>query len=204
MVTFEQVQKLCEHTNISYEEAKKALEETNGDMLEAVINLEKQNRIKAPESGGYYNSQEENQEGHGCGRGKASNKNRSDSGSSSFREQVKTFFKWCGKMLHKGNINSLEVVKENNTIMMIPLTVFVLFLIFAFWVMIPLLIIGLFFGYRYQFKGPDLEKTQVNQTMDTVSNATLNAMDTVVKAVDNLSKDYKKNKDENDGEHTDY
>jgi len=75
-------------------------------------------------------------------------------------------------MLHKGNINSLEVVKENNTIMMIPLTVFVLFLIFAFWVMISLLIIGLFFGYRYQFKGPELEKTQVNQAMDTVSNAT--------------------------------
>ena len=56
MVDFEKVQKLREYANISYEEAKKALEEANGDMLEAVINLEKQNRIKAPETGGYYNS----------------------------------------------------------------------------------------------------------------------------------------------------
>ena len=107
-------------------------------------------------------------------------------------------------MLHKGNINSFEVVKEGNTIMMIPLTVLALLLIFAFWIMIPLLIIGLFFGYRYQFKGPDLEKTQVNQAMDNVSNATLHAVDTVVNAVDNLSKECKKNKDENDGEDTDY
>ncbi len=204
MVTFEQVQKLCEHAHISYEEAKKALEETNGDMLEAVINLEKQNRIKAPESGGYYNSQEESQGGRGFGRGKAAGKNRSEANSSSFGEQLKIFLKWCGKMLHKGNINSFEVVKEGNTIMMIPLTVLALLLIFAFWIMIPLLIIGLFFGYRYQFKGPDLEKTQVNQAMDNVSNATLHAVDTVVNAVDNLSKECKKNKDENDGEDTDY
>ena len=52
MVDFEQVQKLREYANISYEEAKKALEEANGDMLEAVINLEYQNSIKPPETGG--------------------------------------------------------------------------------------------------------------------------------------------------------
>src|SRR5690554_4120945 len=70
MVDFEQVQKLRERANISYEEAKKALEEANGDMLEAVINLEKQNRIKAPETGGYYNSQGENPRANEdcCGR----------------------------------------------------------------------------------------------------------------------------------------
>lgn len=65
MVDFEQVQKLREYANISYEEAKKALEEANGDMLEAVISLEKQNRIKAPEAGGYYNSREEKTNGNG-------------------------------------------------------------------------------------------------------------------------------------------
>ncbi|HBR33541.1 MAG TPA: ubiquitin, partial [Firmicutes bacterium] len=69
MVNFEQVQKLRDRANISYEEAKKALEETNGDLLQAMINLEKQNKIKAPEAGGYYNSQGEQQGGKGDGRG---------------------------------------------------------------------------------------------------------------------------------------
>lgn len=55
MVTLVQVERLCEHANISYDEARAALEETNGDILEAIINLEKQNRIQAPR-GGYYNS----------------------------------------------------------------------------------------------------------------------------------------------------
>lgn len=204
MVDFDQVQKLCEKIHVSYEEAKKALEESNGDMLEAVINLEKRNRIKAPESGGYYNSQGENQGAHDFGGGKAAQNSTSQSNSSSFSEQVTAFCKWCGKILHKGNINSLETVKDGNTIMMIPLTVFALLLIFALWIVLPLLVIGLFFGYRYRFRGPDLEKTQVNQAMDTVSKATLHAVDTVVKAVDNLSKDSKKNKDESNGENSDY
>lgn len=61
MVTLEQVEKLCERANISYDEARAALEETNGDILEAIINLEKQNRIQAPR-GGYYNSRNTQQD----------------------------------------------------------------------------------------------------------------------------------------------
>ena len=33
MVTLVQVERLCEHANISYDEARAALEETNGDIL---------------------------------------------------------------------------------------------------------------------------------------------------------------------------
>lgn len=57
MITLEQVEKLCKRANISYDEAKAALEETDGDMLEAVINLEKQGKVKAPK-GGFYRSDE--------------------------------------------------------------------------------------------------------------------------------------------------
>ncbi|WP_442870577.1 hypothetical protein [Clostridium sp. Cult2] len=61
MVTLDQVEKLRQRANISYDEAKAALEETNGDILEAIINLEKENRIKLPEGGGYYNSRNTDQ-----------------------------------------------------------------------------------------------------------------------------------------------
>ena len=56
MVTLEQVEKLRQRANISYDEARAALEKTDGDILEAIINLEKENRISAPEGGGYYSS----------------------------------------------------------------------------------------------------------------------------------------------------
>lgn len=54
MITIEQVEELRKRVNVSYEEAKLALEEVNGDILEAVINLEKKNKITPPEGGGFY------------------------------------------------------------------------------------------------------------------------------------------------------
>lgn len=205
MVDFEQVQKLRERANISYEEAKKALEEANGDMLEAVINLEKQNRIKAPETGGYYNSQGENPRANEdcCGRKSWEKKNAHANGSS-FGDQVTAFFKWCGKVIHKGNINSFEVMKDDNRIMTLPVTALVLLLIFVFWIVTPLIVLGLFFGYRYRFRGPDLEKPEVNRAMESVSKATTRAVDSVVTAVDHIAKDVKKDKGESNGAHPDH
>lgn len=171
MVTLEQVEKLREHANISYEEAKKALEETNGDILEAIVNLEKQNRIKAPEGGGYYNSKKhciahDNNDSQKSDKGEFRRKNHSD-----FREQMRKLFRFCAKVIDKGNKNSLEVIRDGVKTFSIPVTVLALFLIFAFWFTIPLMVVGLFFGYRYNFTGPDLGKEKVNNTMNTVADA---------------------------------
>ncbi len=201
MVTFEQVEKLRQKTNISYEEAKKALEETNGDLLEAVINLERQNRITPPKTGGYYNSKEE------VAREKevfSSEKTTSRKEKSSLGDNITSFFKWLGSIIHKGNINNFEVIKDGQRIMMLPLTALVILLLFAFWVVIPLVVIGLIFGYRFQFSGPDLDKTGANQAMNKVSDATLRAVDRVVDASEDLSGDSRKNKGEKNGADTDY
>lgn len=201
MTDFEQVKKLREYANITYEEAKAALEKANGDMLEAVIQLEKENKIAKPEAAGYYNSQSKdgNEGGNGHSRSKKGNTH-----GPTFGEKVTAFLKWCGKIIHKGNINNFEVLKDNSRIIMLPVTVLVLLLIFAFWVIIPLLIIGLFFGYRYRFTGPDLDRPEVNETMEKVSKATVRAVDSVVNAVENIAKDGNKDKGETDGAHSDH
>ena len=54
MVTLEQVEKLREYANISYDEAKTALENADGDILQALIELEQQGKVKAPEGGQYH------------------------------------------------------------------------------------------------------------------------------------------------------
>ena len=193
MISFEQVEKLREKTDVSFEEAKKALEETNGDLLEAVINLERQNKIKAPESGGYYHSREEEKrqkEEYSFGR---EERHYQEKKKSSFGEGMNRFFCWMGKVIHKGNIHNLEVFKDDQKVLMLPLTAVVLLLFFAFWFVIPLTIVGLIFGYRLQFRGPDLDKTEINQTMDKVSEATRSAVDRVFDA-DEEPKEKKKNK----------
>ncbi len=204
MVTLEQVEKLREKTGISYEEAKRVLEQTQGDLLEAVILLERENKIKAPRDGGTYhsgeNARQENSEKTQDQTRKKKAKAEQKEDSLSFGELVGSFFNWLGKAFHKGNTNNFEVVKDGKNLIRIPLTVLVLLLIFAFWIVIPLLIIGLIIGFRYRFAGPDLEKTHVNKAMDTVSDVTMKAVDSVVDAAESFSRDIKKGKGEESNE----
>lgn len=46
-ISLELIEKLRQRANVSYAEAKEALEKCNGDLLEALIDLEKDNKIKA-------------------------------------------------------------------------------------------------------------------------------------------------------------
>ena len=175
MITLEQVEKLRERANISYDEAKAALEKTNGDILEAIINLEKENRIQAPKGGGYYSSRNAAQQnGEDNTYEKKSKETSWESNSASFRELLGRFVRWCGKILKRGNMNNFEVIKEGEKVIILPVTVLVLLLLFAFWITVPIMIVGLFFGFRYMFSGPDLGRENVNRVMDSVANAAEN------------------------------
>lgn len=205
MTNLEQVQKLREYANISFEEAKKVLEEAEGDILEAVIILERENRIDTPEAGGHYHSKEVLRETTQKNDERKSQKEKDKADKISFSEVISEFLRWSGKVIHKGNVNSFEVVKNEKIVMTIPITLLVVLLIFAFWFAIPVLIAGLIFGYRYSFKGKDIDNTNVNQAMDKVSDATLRAVDSVSDAAKKASKDFKNKKgDHEDGENSDY
>lgn len=173
MVTLEQVEKLRQYANISYEEAKAVLEETNGDILDAIVKLEKENRINAPE-GGYYNSKDRNQESHGSDKGEYKEKVAYSGDGASFGELLGKFFRWCGDLINRGNKNSFVVTKGQEKVMAIPVTILVVLLVFTFWITIPLIIVGLFFGYKYKFVGPDLGRENVNRAMDSVAEAAEN------------------------------
>ncbi|WP_407314370.1 ubiquitin [Desulfosporosinus sp. SB140] len=177
MTTLEHVEKLCAMANISYEEAKAALDAANGDLLEAIIYLEKQGKISAPTGGGYYSSAKTNDPNaesfkencwgkhhhhHHCHDGKT------------FFSVLKSIGKFCVKMIRRGNANSFEVLKGDEIKASFPVTVLALLLICAFWVTIPLVVIGLFFGLRYRFNGPDFSGNTVNDAMDSAADAAEN------------------------------
>lgn len=201
MITFEKVEKLREYAGISYEEAKKELEKTNGDLLEAVVNLEKEGKIKEPETNGYYKSSDK------VDKEKSAKNNLSQSEKekrgSNFTETLKNIMGWVKKIIEIGNTNNFKIIKGDNLILEIPLTAFALLLFFTFWILIPALVIGLVLGYRYNLGGPDLEQTKVNKAMDSVSDATKQAVDSMADAAGKFSKDGKKDKGENhNGENT--
>ena len=171
MVTLEQVEKLRQYGNISYDEAKNALEEANGDMLEAIIILEKQDIIQEPKNGGYHSSKNEQQNEKDNYQKENFKKDAREDNESSFSELMGRFFRWAGEIIKRGNMNHFEVVKGENVIITIPSTILVLLLLFMFWITVPLLVVGLFCGYRYMFIGPDLGKENVNDAMDSVADA---------------------------------
>lgn len=175
MVTIEQVEKLREHANISYDEATTALENANGDILQAIIDLERQGKIKAPAGGGQYKSGSievsinKHKEQSNNGKERKSGKDEYDS--SAFSRSMRRFGRWLLFVIHKGNINTFVVNRNDSEIMRLPITVLVLLLLFAFWIAVPLMIVGFFFNCRYSFKGPDIRDNMVNDAMDTVADA---------------------------------
>ena len=168
MATIEQVEKLRERAKVTYDEAKTALDASGEDILEAMIYLERQGKVEPPQNGGYYNSknQAEPEKENSKNNGEENTKN-----GETFSNTVGKIFRWCKKVVVKCNVNLFEVRRNDQVIISIPGTILILLLIVAFWLVIPLIIIGLFFNCRYSFKGSDIEKTGVNRIMDTAADA---------------------------------
>jgi hypothetical protein len=169
MATIEQVEKLREKANVSYDEAKTALEASGGDMLDAIIYLERQGKVKPPQNNGIYSSAKPEAEKMEPQKTSSSHQN-----GETFSGLLRKFSIWIGKLIARGNKNIFEVWRKEQIVISMPVTVLVLLLIFAFWVIVPILVIGLFVGCRYIFRGADLENTGVNKMMDSASKAAEN------------------------------
>ncbi|MGL5439684.1 MAG: DUF4342 domain-containing protein [Filifactoraceae bacterium] len=168
MINLEQVEKLKEYGKVSYEDAKIALEATNGDMLEAVIYLEKLGKIESPKNNGSYtagNQQEEeakemDSEDDYCNYTEDEFKEHG-------RKRSRRISNTIRVLINKGVTNYFEVKRYGNVIISVPVIALVVALVF-FGITLPLMVIGLFFGCSYHFKGPDLrcDENPLNQAMD--------------------------------------
>lgn len=182
MTTLEQVEKLRAMGNISYDEAKGALAAANEDLLEAIIILEKQGKIMKPAGGGYYSSEKTGDANLSlCKTNGGDKQTNNGSGGETFTSLLKKFGGFCLKMIRKGNSNHFEVLKNEESKASVPVTALAVLLVFAFWMVIPLTIIGLFFGFRYRFKGPDFMGNTVNDAMNSAADAAINLKKSVNK-----------------------
>ena len=62
MEMIEKVERLREKANVSYEEAKEALEQSGGDLLDAIVLLERQGKVKGPAQSTFSTDYEEQTE----------------------------------------------------------------------------------------------------------------------------------------------
>ena len=168
MITLEQVEKLKERANVSYEDAKEALEATGGDLLDAVIFLEKQGKVHAPQTRAYNTQTGAYQDGRrpdAQGR-QWDGANGDQRQGPTFSDYMRAFWHQFCALVRKTNANQFEVIKDGRCIVSMPVTLLILALLFFFWVSIPLLIIGLFFDCRYRFCGPDIGGRDINSFME--------------------------------------
>ena len=156
MDTFEKVEKLREKANVTFEEAKAALDEANGDLLDAMILLEKQG--KAEERRESYSTKEDaslmvvdepekKEKKHG----------------NAFTDKLKSLW-------HKSLENYFVIERGDDVLINIPICVFVLILLFTWHVTLIVMVVALFFGCRYSFKGV-AEMKLANEMCDKASEA---------------------------------
>ncbi len=156
MENFEKVEKLREKANVTFEEAKAALEEANWDLLDAMIALERQG--KAEERKESYSTKdnadlmivdepEQKEKKHG----------------NAFTDKLKVLW-------HKSCENYFVIEKGDDVILNIPIWVFIIIVILTWHVSLIAMVVALFFGCRYSFKGADEMKT-ANEVCDKVSEA---------------------------------
>lgn len=139
MITLEQVDQMRKRTNCSYEEAKFFLEKHNGDVLEAIVDFEKSKR----------NTRNMNND---------PKKNASD------------FWQSVSALIRKGFETRVVIEDSNyNVFINIPVNILLLFIIFAAYIVIPVLLIMMLLGYKLSIRKPRGEVVELSKIMHNVA-----------------------------------
>ena len=168
MDDFEKVEKLVQKANVSYAEAKSALEEANGDLLDAMIILERSGKTGAPRQSTYSTQYEEQAQYVSVSEQVETGKR--ESAGSTGSDAAGKFKSGVKKLWHALSSNFLVIKRHGEKIIQLPLWGMILILLAAWHISLILVVISLFFGYTYSFMGEaDLDK--VNDVMGKASKA---------------------------------
>lgn len=167
-VTLELVDQLRKRADVSYEEAKAVLEEADGSLLDALILLEQRGKIR---SDGGQSARYSTKPGEETGAPSGESQPQYED-----EEQKGGVWSYIGRCLTD---NRFEIWRNGVYTDSIPLILFGLLVLLAFWITLPLLGIGLLFGFRYRFAGPDFDDNTVSQAVNHAAEAVGDAMERV-------------------------
>jgi len=146
MEMIEKVERLRERADVTYEEAKAALEEAGGDLLDAMVILERMGKVRGPARSSYSTEYEE-QKDYIRVRDKVEQQKKSaPSFTHTVKRLVRTFFSFIRHTV-------FIVTQEDKIIFTMPSWVLVLLLFFFWEAIVPVMVIALFFKVNYSFDG---------------------------------------------------
>lgn len=157
-VNLEQIEMLKARANVSYQEAKEILEKCNYDVVDALIELEKQSKVNPSKT------TEATGEKACCGT-------------------ARKILKYGETLFHKGNETKFVISKADNKIVDLPVNVVILSTIIAAPVTIFGVIGALVTNHKIRFAKPDGEDLKINQTIDKISTAVTNVSNQVVDTI---------------------
>lgn len=128
MERIEMVEKLREKAGIGYEEARQALEGSGWDLLQALVNLERQGKMRK-------------------GNGKME-QGKAQAGAESLAAR---FVNWLKSLVEISNSNQFAVMREGRRVLTVPVLVAVLLLLVLNGFFVLALIVALVMGYRFHY-----------------------------------------------------
>ena len=170
MDNFEKIEQLVNKAGCSYEDAKAALEGCGWDMIDAIISLERDGKIKK-ESAAYTAQPAQDAEivsevtvdNTGSRSGNQSNSGNAGKSAKAAKEKKGLWKRFKSIMTD----NRLVIIKSNGQQLAdLPIWIPVLALMCFFWATLILAVIAMVFGCRFHFEGKDLGKININDTMD--------------------------------------
>ncbi len=189
---FEMVEKLRTKANVTYEEAKAALEASDWDILDALVLLESEGKVKGEPQTKEYTTQEKKEYTWNTRNGNEVKLTVSDT--------LRKLWDWFKALVKKGNKNQFVISRRNKSmfdqpleeLIAFPITVLVLLILIpgvGLPTILIALVIGLFLGARYSFRGPDVNN-RVNDFMDKAQEKAASAVE--------IHMDAHRNKSENE------
>jgi len=164
MEQFEKVEKIVEKTGVSFEEAKEALTAAGDDLLDAVIYLEKQGKVKSPKMDHYTTSAEEQNVSKEFEQAQSTYEDSCKQ--SRFKESMHSFWERVRELFQKSCEYQFRVEKEDKELFSVPVILFLVAAVLAFWLVLILLIVGLFCNCRYSFQGVKPTTIDINGMCD--------------------------------------
>jgi len=154
MTNQEMVDILREKAKVSGDEARAALELSDWDLLEAMLLLEKQGKVRQT-TAAYSTRTEPEPDPEG-----------EDDHHKGFHEGMRWLARAVRKLIRIGYANSLAVLRHEKEIFRMPVIIWAILLILCTWPMIIITVGSLFFDVRYAFYGPQLGKEGINDAMN--------------------------------------
>lgn len=161
------IEKLKEKANISYEDAESALEKNNWDILDAMLYLERIGKIKKPSISTFYTN--ENKESYSEDYKVSSRNKKGENNKSRKDNNFEGVFEAVCKAIDTCNNIFFEIKKEGRVFLKLPITVLILLLLFTFWMVIPLFIVGLFFNIEFSVSAKRVNTDKANKVLKEIS-----------------------------------